>query len=196
MTRESLLSHLPKHSIGVEVGVFKGEFSEVILKLVQPSLLLLVDPWCGRIGSGDKHGENMSYIDGDTFFKDSICRRFGSNPNVRIARATSAVLAAFPDDYFDWCYIDGDHSYDGVRFDLNILHRKVRHGGFLLGHDYKTSRFPGVVRAVDEFCKERSTFILHLTDDGCPSYMIPNNKLRKMGGASPIAQPSFHFHLQ
>jgi hypothetical protein len=58
----------------------------------------------------------------------------------------------FPDAYFDWVYVDGDHSYEGCSRDLELYAPKVRSGGFLLVDDYKTGWWgDGLIRAVDEF---------------------------------------------
>ena len=43
--RTDLLKILPKNSIGAELGVWKGEYSEELLQIVQPSILHLVDAW-------------------------------------------------------------------------------------------------------------------------------------------------------
>ena len=40
-----LEKYIPKGGIGVELGVFKGRFSEVLLKNTKPKLLYLIDPW-------------------------------------------------------------------------------------------------------------------------------------------------------
>jgi len=46
------------------------------------------------------------------------------------------VLARFPDEHFDWIYIDGDHSLDGVTRDAGIAVRKIKRDGLLLFNDY------------------------------------------------------------
>lgn len=52
-----------------------------------------------------------------------------------------------------WVYIDADHSYKGVKGDLEAFYRTVKSGGFLAGDDYRQGGWwgDGVVRAVDEF---------------------------------------------
>ena len=42
LERQDFLQNLPKHSIGAEIGVFKGEFSRHILEIVQPLKLYLM----------------------------------------------------------------------------------------------------------------------------------------------------------
>ena len=60
--RQSFLEHvsslMPKDSIYVEVGVYTGNFSQMILEKINPALLYLVDPW--EIGS-DKNSTEKHY---------------------------------------------------------------------------------------------------------------------------------------
>ena len=66
------------------------------------------------------------------------------------------AAASFPDDTLDWVYIDADHSYEGVKGDLDAFYRTVKSGGFLAGDDYRQAGWlwDGVVRAVDERCAD------------------------------------------
>lgn len=171
-TREQLLELLPKHSTGVEIGVFKGDFSKIILEVVNPDKLYLVDPWQGVIESGDKNGQNIQYIDGERYYSDHIVKEFATDVRVHVLRAFSTVLESFEDGYFDWAYVDGNHDYTSVKYDLDVSYRKVKKGGFILGHDYNNNNFPGVVKAVDEFCTANNLTVDYLTKDGCPSYFI------------------------
>lgn len=49
----------------------------------------------------------------------------------------------------DLLFLDGRHTYEQVKKDLNNYWPKLKPGGGLLGHDYG-HRSPGVVRAVNE----------------------------------------------
>jgi hypothetical protein len=176
MNREDLLDFLPKNGIGVEIGVFKGEFSDILLQRTEPKVLYLIDPWIGDIHSGDKDGKNLQYISGDQFYKDVIIPKYDSNHTVKILRDKSSVLNNFDDNFFDWCYIDGDHSYEGAKSDLECMYKKVKPGGIIMGHDYIQPRFSGVVRAVNEFTGNKNLEISHISEDGCPSFFIFNRK--------------------
>ena len=46
------------------------------------------------------------------------------------------ALEKFPDDYFDWVYIDGNHNDPFVGQDLALARRKVKAGGIISGDDY------------------------------------------------------------
>lgn len=171
-TRRELLELLPKNSIGVEVGVFKGEFAQQILEVVSPSMLYLIDPWKGIIESGDMNGQNIEYIHGNDYYSTVILPNFGLRSNVKVLREFSNILSSFEDSSVDWIYIDADHQYPSVKHDLQLAYRKVKTGGYILGHDYNNTMCPGVVKAVDEFCIENNLEIAFLTQDGCPSYFI------------------------
>ena len=43
--RRFLLDMLPKHSVGAEIGVHIGDFSQQIIEVVFPKELHLIDPW-------------------------------------------------------------------------------------------------------------------------------------------------------
>lgn len=176
-TRDELIKLLPKKSIGVEIGVFQGEFSDIIINLVSPSKIYLIDPWVGKIHSGDKDGKNIKFIEeADKYFYDVIQKKYEKNNNVFLIKNTSGILRDFEDNFFDWGYIDGNHSYFGVKHDLELLRNKVKHQGVIMGHDYLIPKNYGLVKAVNEFCRKYNLKIDYLTKDDCPSYYIINKK--------------------
>jgi hypothetical protein len=63
------------------------------------------------------------------------------------------VLPKFEDAYFDWVYVDGNHSYDYVMRDLQLCRMKVKPGGIIAGDDYTWGEQEGfpVKRAVHDF---------------------------------------------
>jgi disulfide oxidoreductase YuzD len=42
----------------------------------------------------------------------------------------------FPDNYFDFVYIDANHTWQGITNDIHDWWPKVKLGGYLCGHDY------------------------------------------------------------
>ena len=73
---------------------------------------------------------------------------------VIVHRGDSGVVSAsFPDDYFDWVYIDGNHLYEFVKRDLEGFYAKTKSGGLIAGDDYQDGGWwgGGVKTAVDEF---------------------------------------------
>ena len=55
----------------------------------------------------------------------------------------------------DFVFIDGDHTYEGARLDIDVWRHVIKPGGLLSGHDYsyETKSGKGVSRAVDEAVK-------------------------------------------
>ncbi|KAL3930815.1 MAG: hypothetical protein SGBAC_011600 [Bacillariaceae sp.] len=46
------------------------------------------------------------------------------------------LLQELPNDYYDFIYLDGDHSCKGVKQEMFDFWPKVKAGGVLAGHDY------------------------------------------------------------
>jgi hypothetical protein len=159
--RAFLLKEFPRGSIGAEIGVYKGEFSQQILRIVKPRELHLIDPWKYEPSEeyrdawygGKAQGAQMEM---DKRY-DEVCNRFDrdiKSGRVRVHRGCSAeVGCGFPDEYFDWVYIDGNHLYEFVKSDLELFYRKIKAGGYIAGDDYQLGGWwkSGVKLAVDEF---------------------------------------------
>jgi hypothetical protein len=158
--RQSLFRIIPRGSVGGEIGVWKGDFSKLLLRRVRPAELHLIDPWAhvtdasyseARYGKAGQDEMNAMY--------ESVVATLGGHPGVTIHRETSVNAAqSFEDAHFDWLYIDGDHTYEAVRADLLAWVSKVKTGGLLICDDYVDGQWfeGGVKRAVDEVAAERN----------------------------------------
>ena len=178
-TRNEMVQDLvPAGSAICEIGVFKGEFLQHLLSL-KPALLVGIDPFAGILPSGDADGNNVQQAHLPTVYINlsNAARRV---PNLLLIRGTSQeFLPLFAPDSFDAVYIDGDHSYQGVKRDLSLAWRVVKEGGYICGHDYETNPEKtknhydfGVKRAVDEFCKSKGLEICAKGMDGQVSFAI------------------------
>ncbi len=173
-TRVDMITNLvePNGVIG-EIGVFKCDFSRQLVNILKPSRLVLFDLFEGPMCSGDVDGNNVQWCNmGEMYFE---AKKIGE----AIKGDSSECLSKFEDQTFDMLYIDGDHSYQGVKKDLEQAFKKVKIGGWIMGHDYemnmnkaRTSYDFGVKRAVDEFCKEKGQSIYAKGFDGCVSFAI------------------------
>jgi hypothetical protein len=140
--RYDYLNHLPKHGRVAEVGVWKGNFSDMILRQTQPAQLHLFDLDFTRFAVKDRFAaeaaaDRVVFHDGDA----------------------AKTMDAMPDAYFDWIYIDAGHDYASVKADALAGARKVKPGGLLIFNDYifwshTESRPYGVVQAVNELCTQ------------------------------------------
>jgi predicted O-methyltransferase YrrM len=83
-----------------------------------------------------------------------VKKLFKNNKQVVIHRQKSEeTVKNFTKNYFDWVFVDGDHSYEYVKKDLELYYPKVKPGGIIAGDDYWWSPFEGfpIRKAVQEF---------------------------------------------
>lgn len=172
--RRALLRTLPRGSVGAEIGVWRGDFSERILRVARPARLHLIDPW--RFVDEDRYAQawygrsNVASQGAMDTIHVAVLRRFATQVHsgvVVIHRCESAAVAQrFEDDYFDWVYIDGNHLYEYVQRDLEMFAPKVKRGGLIAGDDYATEGWwgDGVRRAVDEFLQSGGCEVVSLDD--------------------------------
>ncbi|MCZ6890872.1 MAG: class I SAM-dependent methyltransferase [Gammaproteobacteria bacterium] len=165
--RYSMLHQVPRGGVGVEIGVWKGDFSEALLNHLQPERLYMVDPWAlpesdrvlfPHLKSGATIGVDGTVVttqqDLDRVYI-AVVDRFADDPRAVMLRSTSVDAAQTIDDAsLDWIYVDGSHYYDDVLDDLTAWRPKLDSSGVIFGDDYywrdKDRRYT-VRRAVDEF---------------------------------------------
>jgi hypothetical protein len=160
LDRASLIARLPKGGVGAEVGSWRGDFAAQLLAGAEPRTLYLIDPWAyrGQAGYeqamyGDAVAKGQESMDA---IHDSVLERFREQTDagrVSVWRKRSGDAAReLAAQSFDWIYIDGDHTYDAVKADLEAFLPLVRSGGILAGDDYGDAGWwgDGVTRAVDE----------------------------------------------
>ena len=155
--RKFLLEMMPKNSVCAEIGVSQGLFTEEILEVVQPKKLHLIDPWGGEPHVG---------------YYEAVCEKFKDqieSGQVEIYREKSqCVYDHFPDQYFDWIYVDGSHNYKSVSRDLGFYYHKIKMYGFITGDDYRlTEKRKGLRDAVAEISEK---YLMRLI-------LIKNNQL-------------------
>lgn len=170
--RRFLLDILPKYSVGVEIGVHVGDFSQQIIEIVLPKELHLVDPWEHQTAAIYKNAWYGGRVkDGQSEMDERyahVCNRFGQQihaERIKVHRGYSTdILEQFPDEHFDWVYIDGNHFYEYVKKDLELSIRKTKLGGFITGDDYTDGGWwaGGVKKAVDEFSKNKAIQLVEI----------------------------------
>lgn len=149
--REMVIQEIPKGAVVAEVGTQQGNFAKKIYEGCAPKELHLFD------------------IDFAPFHETA---HFAPMPcNISLHEGDSSTrLSVFDNGYFDVIYIDGDHSYAGVRRDAEVAARKLKRDGMLWFNDF-TIWSPaemqdyGVPYVISELCYsgewEITTLALH-----------------------------------
>lgn len=177
--RKDIIRQMPGDGVAIEVGTQAGLFAEFILTTHPNIKLNVVD---------------MNY---GPFRYDLL------NPYIEAGRlspieGTSWIeLSKFPDEHFDWIYIDASHMYDHVRQDLEMAKAKVKVGGHIICNDY-TGWSPlegdpyGVLQAVNEFVVSENFEVTHLSLDGWGYHDIAMQKLPDNGAAGDYLASILH----
>lgn len=65
-----------------------------------------------------------------------------------VQASTENASKHFIKHFFDYVFVDAGHSFDAVTTDLEAWESRIRPGGWMLGHDYRSDKYPGVTNAV------------------------------------------------
>ena len=113
--RLALLDRLSREGVVAEIGVAFGDFAVEILGRTRPKCLYLVDAW-----KGGRYESGLARI--QSLFSAEI-----ANGMVRVCQGYStAKLLEFEDSFFDWVYLDTDHTFETTFKELVLCHRKVK----------------------------------------------------------------------
>lgn len=138
--RDDVLALVAKGGIGIELGVAEGVLSERLLEREILSHLYSIDMYAGDRGHDDEQ------------YKRALVRlmRF-RDKNTLIKLRFDAALSIFPNEYFDFIYVDG-YAHTGEEFGETFKqwYPKLKPGGILAGDDY-CEEWPLVMHAVDKF---------------------------------------------
>ena len=138
----NMVNKFPINSIFVEIGAFKGKSAVYMVELFKafnkPMKFYAIDIFEEITPYGDYYTE---YLNNIKPVEEYIITLKGDS---------SSAAKQFKDKSIDFLFIDGDHSYKGVKKNLIAWTPKIKQGGVISGHDYNESTC-GVRQAVDEF---------------------------------------------
>ncbi len=167
--RFKLLELLPKNAVVAELGVDQGEFSEKIIEICEPAKFHLIDVWASEVYHQGKR----------KLVEDKFSNAISSGKMELNLGYSTDVVSQFQDAYFDWIYLDTDHTYAVTMAELEAYRSKVKPGGVIAGHDYIVGNWQrmvryGVVEAVHEFCIKHDWELIYVTAElqNFPSFAI------------------------
>jgi|GEM_PF-1789190 len=172
-----LFSKMQFKGNGAEIGVQRGDFSAVIRDTWNAGKIHLIDRWSFVEDYIDV--ARLSYREQLNNYL-YVVNRFAEDFSINIYRMDSTEAALhFPDHFFDWIYIDADHTYEGCKRDLNTWHPKLKKGGILCGHDFLDGDIPagifGVKTAVEEFIKDKNVRLFITQEEEWKSWYFVND---------------------
>lgn len=173
--RKDILSAMPKNAICAEVGVAYGDFSRCILDIMHPSIFYAIDYFGGEQGGHDIWGRTALADSGLSHFQ-WYKQKFEKDVEIgkmEVLQGLSwEVLDRFPDQYFDYIYLDACHSFDSVSKDVEVIRRKIKQGGIIAFNDYTLYNFwtpctaldayYGVVPVANQLIKETNSEVLFM----------------------------------
>lgn len=135
-----------KGLVGAEIGFGNGTNAANLLKELPLKKLYCIDPYIAQ-----------SYTQGEMEIesyrtKEALERYWNLLSNEYISfiqHPSSEATRHFKPQELDFVYIDGNHTYQYVKQDLELYTPLVKKGGYIGGHDYIFGQ-SGVIKAVQE----------------------------------------------
>jgi hypothetical protein len=122
----------------LEIGTYQGvSASRIAAVLASTGVLFCVDPWPEVSGR-----QNPCWQICDRHLRRSHLRR-----RIQIVRGYSGEMEAQIPGNLDFAFIDGDHSWNGISTDWQIVAPRIAPGGVRseIGHGYHQSGRPSAV---------------------------------------------------
>jgi len=155
---------LGDNSVIVEIGAFKGKSSCFIAEGIRSKNceFYTIDTWYNDGMEESRMDVFPDFLKNVAPYKDKIRPLRGSSCKIREDWPEQKKI--------DFLWIDGDHSYKGVKRDIQDWVPLVKKNGIICFHDYRDE--PDVKRAVDEIAFDGT--IRFLKTEGC-IYMAKRN---------------------
>lgn len=141
-----LSSRLDRNVVGLEIGICKGEnivhFLEQTNRIDKIHCIDPYLPYMDWVGPVTQEDMNLWY--------EITLKNFAPHMDkiVMYKDTSENCVSKFENEQFDYIFIDGDHSYEGVIKDLYNYYDKVKTGGIFSGHDVNLA---DVQKALMEF---------------------------------------------
>lgn len=136
----------------IEIGSYMGESTMMFASSNVFKEIYTIEPFKNVDGKIEGFNQKNDYN------WDTIYNEFQTNTrffnNISLHKDFSYNVAdKFEDKSMDFIYIDGDHSYDQVKQDLEMYLPKLKDNGVIGGHDYNKKNklyIKNTIRAIDE----------------------------------------------
>jgi len=173
-TRELMYDTIPKGGVGAELGVCRGVNAVQLFFRAKPSILFLVDKWEEDKDFTRGRNANLWMGDHSESVKNIFEKEIKQGVVVVHKKFSTSFLAGLPDNSLDWVYIDTNHQYQCTSREIDLSVKKVRQGGYIMGHDYFSNPQAwgtSIIRAVNERIQNGDIAMEAITNEMWPSYM-------------------------
>ena len=146
--RWDVLSRLIKENdlkVGVEIGAKAGENIKHILSACSDVIIYGIDCWDPNF-KYQTWSKGLQSVNEKKF--NDVAIKFPGRA-VKVKMWSNQAVGHFPDNSIDFVFIDGNHDFESVYYDITFWLPKVRKGGFITGHDYGHPKIGNVKGAVD-----------------------------------------------
>lgn len=146
---DNMINKFPTGSTFVEIGTWKGKsavyMGEKMKEVRKIMNFYTIDLFLSR------DNDHKQFIDVEDLYKEAVKNIEPVKDVVNIIKGSShEIYNNFEDGSIDFLFIDGGHTYECVKKDLQLWFPKVKYKGIISGHDYE-ERSAGIRKAVDEF---------------------------------------------
>lgn len=146
----------------VEIGCFKGGSVIYLASRIQMAVkkiqVYAVDIWENMIAPNT---EGSIFYDFWHHVMVWYCHQVIKPIQFDSARAANL----FDDKSIEFVFIDGDHSYEGIKRDVEAWLPKIRPGGWIAGHDYN--------QLVEKYINDKfEDYEIEVFTEGCRSFLV------------------------
>ena len=141
--------------------------------------MYLVYPWMSMSDNIKKkalYGGNFSSLEGQKILDDryekvklKFQKQIKSGQISLIRKSSDEVFKLFEDNFFDFIYIDGNHTFEYVKADIANSLKKIKDEGVIICDDYGNIGWweDGVSKAVNQLCNQNIAKKIFVKNSQC-----------------------------
>jgi hypothetical protein len=133
---EYIHAHIGHNMVICEVGCFQGESTAIFASYDFIERIICIDPLDFKAVKDDPESQaHPEEFEG--LYERFIEKTKENNKKMQLVRKLSQnACRSYPNNWFDFIYLDASHQYLDVSFDIEQWKRCIVHDGYIGGHDY------------------------------------------------------------
>ena len=136
----------------IEIGSYQGESMEMFVGSGSVDTIVCIDPWKNGYDSNDI-ASSSDMVEVESMFDK---RADNARKTTKVIKHKGTIDTFLQSEEFkqieckvDLVYIDGCHTYESCKHDIEICMKFIKPRFVIAGHDY-VEQWSGVMQAVDE----------------------------------------------